>query len=147
MNWVMYLFFHFCYFVVHVIKQEEVNSEVQDQLDDVDNEIAEVKEKVHELGHVETGKLAFGNSANWTASPGTDLHYKDIAVTFKSAYKSPPKVMISVTTIDAPFHRNDRRNCHARNINNQGFTIRCITWDDSFYFHLKVRWMSVASNW
>jgi len=127
-------------------KQEEVNSEVQDQLDDVDNEIAEVKGKVHELGHVETGTVEFDNSTTWPTAPG-DRHQKDITVTFQSEYKSPPSVLISVNFVDAPRSRNDRRNCYVISKNNQGFTIRCFTWDDSFYYQLNVSWISVAGNW
>ena len=105
-----------------------------------------MKGKVHELGHVETGTVEFGNSANWTAAP-LSRHQKDITVTFQSAYKSPPSVLISKTLIDVPHDKIYRLRCYVLSKNNQGFTIRCSTWDDSFYYQLNVSWISVAGNW
>jgi len=129
-----------------ITNQEEVNSGVQDKFNEVDNEIADVNGTLHELGHVETGTIEFGHSYAWPTDVA-NRPQKDITVAFQSEYRSPPSVFFSLTFIDAPGDRNTRHHCSVVSKNNQGFTIRCYTWHDSFYHHFTLSWISVPGNW
>ena len=110
------------------------------------NEIAKLKENIHQLGHTETGSVALGKSNTWTLVGPDRKRIKDVAVTFKSAYQRPPSILLSITGLDMDTNFNTRHGCIVLSKNNQGFTIRCHMWHNSYYYDVNVSWMSVSGD-
>ena len=122
-------------------------SKQQSEITKHTNEISELTENVDELAHVETGSVAFGKSENWTEAGENFKKQKDIAVTFNSPYQQPPKILLSITGLDVDHRANARHICSVLSEDNQGFTIRCITWHSSIYYDVIVSWISVAGDY
>ena len=107
------------------------------------SQMKEIKEKIRELGHTETGELNFGGSPYWTQKSGSN-RFRDMSVKFKTPYRHRPNVLLSVIHVDMLYTKNSRHQCTVWQRDNQGFIARCGTWADSYYYGLKVSWISVA---
>jgi len=129
-----------------ITEQETVNAKQQEDITKNTNEIVALKQNVDELDHVETGYVQFGNSDTWPVVGGNNHRQKDISVTFKTPYKQPPAVLISITGVDIEQKKGARHNCSVLWKSTHGCAIRCYTWYTSKYYQLNVKWWAVAGG-
>lgn len=65
-----------------------------------------------------------------------------IEVRFENPFIKKPKVMLSVTQLDADKEANLRYNAEALSISRDGFTIKFRTWSDSKIFSASGYWLA-----
>ena len=127
--------------------QLNIVNNLQEEVTNQTNEIAELKENVRELGHVETGSESFGKSDTWILVGPDNKKIKYAEVYFKSAYQEPPSILLSVTGLDMDTNYNIRHGCVVFSKGIGGFTIKCHCWNDSYYYDVIVNWMSVPGDY
>ena len=90
-------------------------------------------------------------SGQWTTKAGDSGYNLDtntgersmtIEVDFKNPYDVKPKVMISVTQIDADKAFNNRYNVEVLSVSRDGFTVKIRTWADSKVFSISGYWLA-----
>ncbi|MFN3693426.1 MAG: H-type lectin domain-containing protein [Ignavibacterium sp.] len=90
-------------------------------------------------------------SGTWSVKEGQagyNLHTNQgeramtISVRFPSPFENKPKVILSVTQIDADKNANQRYNVEAISISRDGFTIKIRTWADSKVFSISGYWIA-----
>ena len=82
---------------------EQSRNDAQEKLiNDQQNEITYIKQKLADVGHVETGVVECGNSSSWSRGwqpgPASERYFlsKSVRQSFRSSYSSPPTVYLSV---------------------------------------------------
>jgi hypothetical protein len=65
-----------------------------------------------------------------------------IEVNFKNPYDVKPKVMLSVTQIDAEKSFNSRYNVEVLSVSRDGFTVKIRTWADSKVYSISGYWLA-----
>jgi hypothetical protein len=90
-------------------------------------------------------------SGQWSTKAGDsgfnlDSNNGERALTIELAFKKPydvkPKVMISVTQIDADKGFNSRYNVEVLSVSRDGFTVKIRTWADSKIFSISGYWLA-----
>ena len=90
-------------------------------------------------------------SGQWTTKAGDSGYNRDtntgersmtIEVDFKNPYDVKPKVMISVTQIDADKAFNNRYNVEVLSVSRDGFTVKIRTWADSKVYSISGYWLA-----
>lgn len=90
-------------------------------------------------------------SGQWTTKAGDSGYNLDtntgersmtIEVNFKNPYDVKPKVMISVTQIDADKGFNTRYNVEVLSVSRDGFTVKIRTWADSKVYSISGYWLA-----
>lgn len=99
------------------------------------------------------GSLTFAQTQSdfWTTKVG-DAGYNlntnsgersmTVEVNFPKPYDIKPKVMVSVTLLDADKDVNTRYNVEVLSVSRDGFTIKIRTWADSKIFSIGGYWLS-----
>jgi len=65
-----------------------------------------------------------------------------IEVAFKNPYEVKPKVILSVTSLDADKGVNNRYNVEVLSVSRDGFTVKIKTWADSKIFGISGYWLA-----
>jgi hypothetical protein len=90
-------------------------------------------------------------SGQWTTKAGDAGYNLDtntgeramtIEVNFKTPYEVKPKVMLSVTQIDADKGSNNRYNVEVISVSRDGFTVKIRTWADSKVYSISGFWLA-----
>ena len=90
-------------------------------------------------------------SGQWTTKAGDSGYNLDtntgeramtIEVDFTNPYDVKPKVMISVTQIDADKAFNNRYNVEVFSVSRDGFTVKIRTWADSKIYSISGYWLA-----
>lgn len=90
-------------------------------------------------------------SGQWSTKAGDTAYNLDantgdramtIEVTFKNPYEVKPKVMLSVTQIDADKGFNNRYNVEVLSVSRDAFTVRIRTWADSKIYSISGYWLA-----
>ena len=90
-------------------------------------------------------------SGQWSTKAGDSGYNLDtntgeramtIEVNFKNPYDVKPKVMISVTQIDADKGFNNRYNVEVLSVSRDGFTVKIKTWADSKIYSISGYWLA-----
>lgn len=90
-------------------------------------------------------------SGQWSTKAGDSGYNLDtntgeramtIEVTFKNPYEVKPKVMLSVTQIDADKGFNNRYNVEVLSVSRDGFTVKIRTWADSKVYSISGYWLA-----
>jgi hypothetical protein len=90
-------------------------------------------------------------SGQWSTSIGANgynLHENTgeramtIEVDFEKPYEVKPKVMLSVTQLDADKGVNTRYNVEVLSVSRDGFTVKIRTWADSKIFGISGYWLA-----
>lgn len=117
------------------------------------NQIREIKQENKELKEQISKNKINIQSGEYTAFFPCGQHYmnKDEGVrtftqhiNFEKKYEVIPRVMVSLSSIDACTfnNKNIRVKVNAANIDTSGFDIQIITWFNSSLFEVKVSWIS-----
>ena len=123
---------------ITILKQEKTQ---------MTSQLNQAMSEIKTLGHVETGHIFCGSSHTWPIKDnllGRPTQYKDISQQFTQSYSSTPTVMLSVENMSTSFSDNAVRyevSVHA--VDQSSFTLRCLTWDNSWMGSLRVKWISV----
>ena len=124
----------------------EENNLLKNQIKVIKQENKELKEQISQnKTNIQTGE--------YTASFPCGQHYmnKDEGVrtftqhiNFEKKYEAIPRVMVSLSTLDACTfnNKNVRVKVNATNIDTSGFDVQIITWFNSSLFEVKVSWIS-----
>lgn len=95
--------------------------------------------------------VAQTQSGQWSTKAGDSGYNLDtntgersmtIEVDFKNPYDVKPKVMISVTQIDADKSFNSRYNVEVLSVSRDGFTVKIRTWADSKVYSISGYWLA-----
>ena len=95
--------------------------------------------------------VAQTQSGQWSTKAGDSGYNLDtntgersmtIEVDFKNPYDVKPKVMISVTQIDADKGFNSRYNVEVLSVSRDGFTVKIRTWADSKVYSISGYWLA-----
>jgi hypothetical protein len=90
-------------------------------------------------------------SGQWSTSVGAtgyNLHENTgqramtIEINFEKPYEVKPKVIISVTQLDADKGSNSRYNVEVLSVSRDGFTVKILTWSDSKIFGISGYWLA-----
>ena len=90
-------------------------------------------------------------SGQWSTKAGDSGYNLDtntgeramtIEVNFKNPYDVKPKVMLSVTQIDADKGFNSRYNVEVLSVSRDGFTVKIRTWADSKVYSISGYWLA-----
>lgn len=94
-------------------------------------------------------------SGQWNSKTGDSGYNLDtntgdramtIEVNFKNPYEVKPKVMISVTQLDADKGFNNRYNVEVLSVSRDGFTIKIRTWADSKVYSISGYWLAYTDK-
>ncbi|MEO8233449.1 MAG: H-type lectin domain-containing protein [Ignavibacteriota bacterium] len=94
-------------------------------------------------------------SGQWTSKAGDSGYNLDtntgeraltIGVNFKDPYEVKPKVMISVTQLDAEKGFNSRYNVEVLSVSRDGFTVKIRTWADSKIYSISGYWLAYTEK-
>ena len=118
------------------------------------SQIDALKSEVNDSTHVETGWLDCDDSDKWPTVQNRDHGYhgwnyfdseRVMTATFKSAYKSPPVVFLSISDLAVLDVDNIMYGIQVLNVSSQGFTMRCGANDGSKYRvqDMEVTWIAV----
>ena len=137
--------------IMHTLKEMqdkffEENNLLKNQIKEIKQENKELKEKIS------NNKINI-QSGEYTAFFPCGQHYmnKDEGVrtftqhiNFEKKYEAIPRVMVSLSTLDACTfnNKNVRVKVNATNIDTSGFDVQIITWFNSSLFEVKVSWIS-----
>lgn len=80
--------------------------------------------------------------AGFTLDTNSGERTMTIEVNYKNPYDVKPKVMLSVTQIDADKGFNNRYNVEVLSVSRDGFTIKIRTWADSKVYSISGYWLS-----
>lgn len=80
--------------------------------------------------------------AGYNLDTNTGERSMTIEVDFKNPYEVKPKVMISVTQIDADKSFNSRYNVEVLSVSRDGFTVKIRTWADSKVYSISGYWLA-----
>jgi hypothetical protein len=80
--------------------------------------------------------------AGYNLDTNTGERAMTIEVNFKNPYDVKPKVMLSVTQIDADKGFNSRYNVEVLSVSRDGFTVKIRTWADSKVYSISGYWLS-----
>jgi hypothetical protein len=92
-------------------------------------------------------------SGNWSAATGStgftlDKNSGDRAMTievnFVKPFNTKPKVILSVTQLDADKAFNSRYSVEVMSVSRDGFTIKVRTWADSKIYAISGNWLAYA---
>ncbi len=90
-------------------------------------------------------------SGQWSTKMGDsgfnlDTNTGERAITIEVSYKNPydvkPRVMLSVTQIDADKGFNNRYNVEVLSVSRDGFTVKIRTWADSKVYSISGYWLA-----
>jgi len=90
-------------------------------------------------------------SGQWSTKAGDSGYNLDtntgersmtVEVNFNKPYDVKPKVMISVTEIDADKGFNTRYNVEVLSVSRDGFTVKIRTWSDSKVYSISGYWLA-----
>lgn len=90
-------------------------------------------------------------SGQWSTKAGDSGYNLDtntgersmtVEVNFNKPYDVKPKVMISVTEIDADKGFNPRYNVEVLSVSRDGFTVKIRTWSDSKVYSISGYWLA-----
>lgn len=90
-------------------------------------------------------------SGQWSTKAGDSGYNLDtntgeramtIEVNFATPYEVKPKVMLSVTQLDADKTFNSRYNVEVISVSRDGFTVKIRTWADSKVFSISGYWLA-----
>nr|CAG26658.1 CHA-II protein [Cepaea hortensis] len=96
----------------------------------------------------QTGEIDYGSDSSWPKVPSDDPN-KDRTrelvknVTFPSPYCRPPKVILSVTTLDSDHTKNLRYQARLKSVSPSGFSASSYTWHDTTIYRMKLSWLAV----
>lgn len=92
-----------------------------------------------------TGEFEFDrNTPGFSLSKGEGDRQTNLEVKFKKPFSSKPKIVLSVTRIDASNDENLRYELAPSFVSNDGFLIKAKTWDKSKVYTIKGTWMAIA---
>jgi H-type lectin domain len=80
--------------------------------------------------------------AGYNLDTNTGERAMTIEVNFKTPYEVKPKVMLSVTQIDADKGSNSRYNVEVISVSRDGFTVKIRTWADSKVYSISGFWLA-----
>jgi hypothetical protein len=80
--------------------------------------------------------------AGYNLDTNTGERSMTIEVDFKNPYEVKPKVMLSVTQIDADKSFNSRYNVEVLSVSRDGFTVKIRTWADSKVYSISGYWLA-----
>lgn len=95
--------------------------------------------------------VAQTQSGQWSTKAGDSGYNLDtntgersmtIEVDFKNPFDVKPKVMLSVTQIDADKSFNSRYNVEVLSVSRDGFTVKIRTWADSKVYSISGYWLA-----
>jgi len=78
----------------------------------------------------------------WT---GTGARERRNAVTFKTPFKEPPSVHVSLSMWDMDSATNVRADVSAENVTAEGFDAVFRTWGDTRVARARIRWMAIGA--
>lgn len=82
------------------------------------------------------------NSADYSLHQEKGTRSYDVDVSFTKSFESVPKIVLSVTMIDADNRYNTRYKVEAKSVSRDGFTIKVTTWNDSKVWGIAGNWMA-----
>ncbi|CAG5133110.1 unnamed protein product [Candidula unifasciata] len=98
---------------------------------------------------IQVGEIDCAADSNtWTKvpqdSPGRNNPRESLSsVTFASPYCRPPKVLLTVSHLDADHTLNLRYIARLYSVTPTGFNASCYTWHDTKIYRMKLNWLSL----
>ncbi len=98
-----------------------------------------------EEDQIATGKFnVTKNSSGFNLHDGEGPREFTMEVKFKKEFTTKPKILLSVTSVDANTKGNVRYKIETSFVSEQGFIIKFSTWDDSKVYGLSGQWMAIT---
>jgi hypothetical protein len=86
--------------------------------------------------------LAKAGDSGYNLNTNTGERSMTIEVEFKNPFEAKPKVMLSVTSIDADKGFNNRYSVEVLSVSRDGFTVKIRTWADSKVYSISGYWLT-----
>lgn len=93
---------------------------------------------------IQSGLLHYNvNTRGWTLASGTGERWIEPPdVKFEVPFPAPPTVMLALSGVDAYEATNLRLNIEVFDVEDEEFTVRISTWDDTIIFGVWVTWIA-----
>jgi hypothetical protein len=100
-------------------------------------------------GQILTGSEEFSYYAGGGVAPlgaGSGGRKDSKQVTFKAKFSAPPRILLSITALDAARQDNLRVDVFPRKITNTGFELDVGTWSNTLLYHVNVDWIAIGNK-
>ena len=92
-----------------------------------------------------SGKYSFNNSMqNYTLDKNSGDRSMTIYINFDKGFDKKPKIILSVTNLDANTQTNIRYNVEALSVSRDGFSVKVSTWSDTKIMGLSGDWLAIS---
>ena len=99
-------------------------------------------EKSSRFSYIQTGVYNTQETRPWNA-PQPEQSKR---INFKTPFKSPPKVIIWLQSLDMDKNKNWRIKVYPSDIDTDGFTVNANTWADSILYSAGVTWLAYPAD-
>ena len=96
---------------------------------------------------IETGKFSFDNTMqNYSLDKQSGDRSMTVYVNFENGFDKKPKVILSVTNLDANTQTNIRYNVEALSVSRDGFSVKVSTWSDTKIMGISGDWLAISEK-
>nr|CAL23844.1 agglutinin precursor [Helix pomatia] len=98
----------------------------------------------------QTGEIDCGSDSSWPKVPSDNPNRDNTReivkhVTFSPQFCREPKVILSVTTLDAEHTKNLRYEARLKSVSPSGLSASCYSWHDGTIYRMKLTWLAVEN--